>query len=360
MEENKRIPTKDGIKGMIYGHCLGDAVGLITEFKHKIDKRRIIYPYFGKIRDWHDGDWTDDSDQMILLMNLISEDDLCATSFARDLKSWVRNGFPELGDTAGFGVGGSISNVVGNDDFEKDPLVVSKKFWEDSGKCIAPNGSLMRTSILSVIPDSKKMIKMSTEISQVTHFDPRCVICCRCLNIILKELLLGTDPALLLDFVRFYGIRYLEGNVAKKNKMEKVRGIPEKWINPKYVKGEEYDYISEFVDCFNIDDPSELKLDELPNIGYVYKCFSCAVFALKIIVLDNLEERPVFISFSSFIVTLAGECGVADTNCAVAGAVLGAYLGYDRLPRKWIKGPPNRKWLNKKIDLLLEKLSIEE
>jgi len=40
--------------------------------------------------------------------------------------------------------------------------------------------------------------------------------------------------------------------------------------------------------------------------------------------------------------------GDADTNCAVAGSLLGAYLGVEALPSHWIDGLAHREWLEQK------------
>lgn len=42
--------------------------------------------------------------------------------------------------------------------------------------------------------------------------------------------------------------------------------------------------------------------------------------------------------------------GDADTNCAVAGSLLGAYLGVEALPAQWIDGLARRQWLERKVE----------
>ena len=57
---------------------------------------------------------TDDTDQTVLLMEAIvaGKGVLDQARFASALKSWVENGFPELGDKAGLGVGNTVSRVL--------------------------------------------------------------------------------------------------------------------------------------------------------------------------------------------------------------------------------------------------------
>ncbi len=74
----------DNIVGAIYGNAIGDALGLATEFmtKEEVNKhygeKKITYDAIvqdGHRRRWKKGDWTDDTDQMILIMQTIIETD---------------------------------------------------------------------------------------------------------------------------------------------------------------------------------------------------------------------------------------------------------------------------------------------
>jgi len=47
------------------------------------------------------------------------------------------------------------------------------------------------------------------------------------------------------------------------------------------------------------------------------------------------------------------EAGDADTNGAVAGALLGARVGYSKLPKDWLDGLVEKEWLETHINRLL-------
>ena len=84
---------KNAIRGMIFGQCLGDAVGLRTEFKFKRDKPPVTFPYTEQIRGCDLCDWTDDSDQMILILEtmLQSKNDFTRSSLnTEDLKFFAK------------------------------------------------------------------------------------------------------------------------------------------------------------------------------------------------------------------------------------------------------------------------------
>jgi len=133
-------PLVQRICGVIYGGCLGDAHGLATEFLDRSQVARLYgpaydpatgagaipFPHTKKTRHssrWDHGDWTDDSDQMILILESILETYAGANAIATDLHpdpqlfahklaAWVDHGFPMLGDRGGMGLGALTKSVV--------------------------------------------------------------------------------------------------------------------------------------------------------------------------------------------------------------------------------------------------------
>ena len=52
--------------------------------------------------------------------------------------------------------------------------------WEESGRFVAPNGGVMRTSILGIhdFGNIEEVIKNTKTACKVTHADPRCIASC--------------------------------------------------------------------------------------------------------------------------------------------------------------------------------------
>jgi len=108
--------------GCAYGQALGDAYGLSTEFE---DREKVAYNYPDKTklipfpkyvstwhnRRWNEGDWTDDTDQWILILDTLMFHDGDEKVFAKKLTNWIRCGYPELGDHGGMGLGANVSQV---------------------------------------------------------------------------------------------------------------------------------------------------------------------------------------------------------------------------------------------------------
>ncbi|CAF5106434.1 unnamed protein product, partial [Rotaria socialis] len=61
---------------------------------------------------WRRGDWTDDTDQWILILETLTETNNGEPDevvFAKKLENWIRNGYPMLGDHGGMGLGANVS-----------------------------------------------------------------------------------------------------------------------------------------------------------------------------------------------------------------------------------------------------------
>ena len=74
--------VQDRIYGNIFGQAIGDALGLATEFMSKFQVQRA-YPqgvndYQDMLQDYHrrkwkPGEWTDDTDQMLCILDSLLE-----------------------------------------------------------------------------------------------------------------------------------------------------------------------------------------------------------------------------------------------------------------------------------------------
>ena len=86
--------------------------------------------------------------------------------------------------------------------------------------------------------------------------------------------------------------------------------------------------VFEYIDkAYNASDIAELGLDVEPGIGYTLKTLSAALWCLF-----HSE------TFESGLLSVVNEGGDADTNAAVACAVLGAKFGFQSIPSKYVSG----------------------
>lgn len=109
----------------------------------------------------------------------------------------------------------------------------------------------------------------------------------------------------------------------------------------------------------------ELELDKADG-GDVWKCLGAGVFCLRtaMVRLERLSGIPRNDSrkvlFAELINSVVQEGGAAQVNAAFAGALLGAYLGYDAIPENSRAGLIQRNFLMRKSKLLCASVGVIE
>ncbi len=283
------------IKGVVYGQAIGDALGLGTEGMTDED---MAWKYPNGIRlysdifqdrhrkRWKIGDWTDDTDMMLCIANAVIKDKgVNLTSIAQNFKDWA-SGEP-------MGIGENTYKVLMIGDYVEHPLDVSKKVWELSNRKSAANGGLMRTSIVGLFP--KAVEECAANICRLTHYDPRCVGSC----VITSELIhayVYARPHLTYHQIREIGRLYDER-------------------------------IIEYIDLSMNPDIRALELQDEDSVGYTLRTLAAGLWAYW-----HAQ------SFEEGLLAMVRAGGDADTNAAVACAILGAKFGYNMIPQEYIEG----------------------
>jgi len=333
----------DRVRGLVWGAALGDAVGLCTEFMTKPDAANR-YPDIRKLGPasrvedkhrsrWAQGDWTDDTDQFVLLMDAIvaSGGVLNHHRFAQSLKHWRSHGFPELGDKSGLGIGQTVNEVLEHPAFHVAPDFAAQVAWRSSGCSMAANGAIMRcaASALAYFWDEEVVRYNTLAGAAVTHADPRCAASCLVVALLAARALTGvtlsTPDSRQLEFLSVAQtcIRELDGG-----------------------DGDELLRLAD-IDAGGL---SSLKLD-CGGIGYTFKPLAAASWAFV-----HAED------FKDAIIAITMEAGDADSNATVAGALLGVRMGMSQLPAEWLSAVPDlqRKWLDDKVTSCLHALGLDE
>lgn len=301
----------DRLKGTIYGQAIGDALGLGTEGMTDED---MAWKYPQGIRHYNDifqdrhrkrwkiGDWTDDTDMMLCIANAVIKDKgVNLTSIAQNFKDWA-NGEP-------MGIGENTYKVLMIGDYVEHPLEVSKKVWEMSGKKAAANGGLMRTSIVGLFP--KAVEECAVNICRLTHYDPRCVGSC----VIVSELI--------------HALVYNEKRLSYHQIVDMSRKYDER--------------IVEFVDLSMNTDIRALELQDEESVGYTLRTLAAGLWAYW-------NAR----TFEDGLLSVVRAGGDADTNAAVACAVLGAKFGFNAIPQEYIDGLIYKEQLDEVINGMKE------
>lgn len=296
---------QDRIAGALLGLAAGDALGSTLEF---LDRATVLDRYGGNHCDllgggvfgWRPGEGTDDTD----LTWAVTETYLAGYSVrgvAERMLAWHRAGPRDVG---GMTAAGLAAYGRGRDPHRSGVVAARGR------RMAAGNGSLMRAAPTGLVrTDPEQRRRESAEISAITHVDPRAVQACVAYCELLAALMDGADPA---DSLR-----------------RTVRRTA----------------LSAEVRAAMLTAPQQ-EAHELDPSGFVLSTLSVAVWALVQPI--SLEEALVA------VVNLGGD---ADTNGAVAGALLGARHGVAAIPKRWTtqleygprirRGVPALAWLRR-------------
>lgn len=325
----------DRVRGCLFGLALGDAAGLACEFLSGAQAREFYGPHadFSPGREvfpdehrvmWVAGDWTDDTDQAVLMLQSLLQSGGRADpkDFAARLRSWHREGFPELRDKGAAGLGQTTKAVISDKDFLRDPHGVAARRTSER----PTNGAVMRTAVAGFPSfwDEESVAENALGLCRTTHADPLCLASCVAVSVCIARLLQGAD-------------------------MDASMSIEEAVVKPaldracKLLEAEKADELCKHASSGTLD---ELRLDDPLVIGYTLKCLGAGLWALR-----KAE-------FQQAINELVLHGGDADTNGAVAGALLGCRLGFKRLPESWVDGLPYKSWLEAYVHKTLDMLGL--
>lgn len=308
---------KDKMLGCLYGQAIGDALGLGSEF---MSKAEVSENYPGGLRRynqivqdahrqrWPIGAWTDDTDMMLCILSAFEHGEFNIRKVAQNFKDWF-NGEP-------LGIGGHTYKVLCMRDYVEQPEMCSELWWNVSGQQSAANGALMRTSVVGLLKDNVE--GQATEICKLTHYDPRCTGSCVIASLIIHALVWNDHEltyAEIIEIAKRFDERMIE------------------WIDPAY----------------RSVDISALDLDERFSIGYTLRTLAAALWCYWHVS-----------SFEEGLLAIVNQGGDADTNGAVAGAILGAKFGYGSIPKYYVENLNDRAIYHQKITAFVDQLADKE
>ena len=301
----------DKLKGTIYGQAIGDALGLGTEGMTDED---MAWKYPNGIRHYSDifqdrhrkrwkiGDWSDDTDMMLCIANAVIKDKgVNYTSIARNFKEWA--------DGEPMGIGETTYKVLSFGDYVEKPFDASKMLWEMSHQKSAANGGVMRTSIVGLFP--KAVEECAVNICRLTHYDPRCVGSCAIVSLLIHSLVYEEE----------------------KLSYHKIVDIAQKYDSR----------IREYIDLSLNTDIRALELQDWDSVGYTLKTLAAGLW-----VYWNAS------SFEEGLLSVVRAGGDADTNAAVACAILGAKFGISAIPQEYIDGLIYKEQLDEVVSGMIE------
>jgi ADP-ribosylglycohydrolase len=251
---------------------------------------------------WKIGDWTDDTDMMICIAKAVIKDKgVNYTTVAQNFKEWA--------DGEPMGIGETTYKVLSFGDYVEKPYNASKMLWDMSHQQSAANGGVMRTSIVGLFP--KAVEECAANICRLTHYDPRCAGSCAIVSLLIHSLVYGEDK---LTYHQMVDI------------------------------GERYDRrIREFIDLSMNTDIRALELQDWDSVGYTLKTLAAGLWAYW-----NAK------TFEDGLLEVVRAGGDADTNAAVACAILGAKFGFSSIPQEYVEGLIYKNQLDEIVSGIIE------
>ena len=353
----------NSIKGVIFGQAIGDAIGLATEYmtKQQVEQNYPdinLFNYDDIVQDYHrktwkKGDWTDDTDQMIVIMkSIIHAKKVDSNVFAQMFDDLLQKGLPECDDSKCYGPGDTTNMWWGDPYSISNPQLAAIRTNIYSPYYPMNNaspGAIMRTAILGTFEnrDYDKVVRNAMNIASVTHSSPKSVYSAMIATYLVARIITDKLDKIKIDIYWIQKIiresieftkPYLEeyfNNLCKK--IDSIKNSPpndgdpfdqvlKDNINQHYskflIENNPQKIIKEVEALQYIWDINFLELDK--NSQYTFKQLGCVFWALH----EALNEK----SYHEIISRITKEGGDADTNCAIAGGVLGALFGYDKLP----------------------------
>ncbi|KAG1055899.1 hypothetical protein G6F46_005266 [Rhizopus delemar] len=335
----------DKIKGLIFGAILGDSIGIATEGLTKDEIKKI----YGKgpirfgmdedgipfIRDdyrshFDENDFGQDSEQILLVVQSILENN--GYFHQKDLKNRLTK---QVNHTI------SLHSLLILPPPQNDP----------------PSPALVRAPLLGAVKfwDGTSVIENAIHSCQLTRSDPRCMISCLVVSILVARLLRGQETEikaqpssiptplhspLLTDYfidslTTDQALQILVQDVIETNK----HIFQSSFLDPLLTDPSQIYH--QLISCAEPNSIASLQLDKSTNVLHT---LAAALYSFTRSIPPQ-RERDYFKKIMMDVIMQGGKAAGTTT-----GAILGARLGYGHLPTEWVVGMKRWEWLEDKID----------
>lgn len=303
--------ARNYLKDLLYGVCVGDALGVPVEFESReyLKKNPVTKMGSGGVHDQGIGVWSDDSSLTFCLAESIIEG-YDIHNLANKFIKWKNEGYwTATGEV--FDIGNTTMQSIINLSKGVHPTLAGGFNEIDNG-----NGSLMRILPLVILLKNlsiDKRFELVKEVSSITHSHNRSVISC--------------------FYYLEFAIQIMEGK-DKFKIYENLKISVSDFLNSNEIYSNELTHFDRLLNG-NIH---ELEEDAVQSGGYVIQTLEASIWCL--LTLDNYEESVLK------AVNLGGD---TDTTGAVTGGLTGLMYGFKSIPKLWVASIRNPNEINKLI-----------
>ncbi len=292
-ERSRRV--SDRTAGTVLGSAAGDALGAGYEFTNPTPDQEIAM-VGGGCFDWAPGEWTDDTQMAVAILDVIATGSSDLDAIASNFLAWYAAGPADVGN--------QTRSVLRSAAIPEDLAVVAVAFM-DANPEAAGNGALMRTApvALTALDDRTEIARLAGSIASLTHAHPDSVAACVLWSLAIQEAITTAEPDQVFDW-----------EAAVRNGLEHVsEDSRQRWD----------ELITEAVTgppgLFN------------PN-GWVVTAFQAALSAI-VNTPEPVEQPSDHLRDALIAAVRIGYD--TDTVAAIAGALLGARWGTGAIPDEW-------------------------
>ncbi len=309
--------STDHIEGCLLGLAVGDALGTTLEFTRPED----LPPWPTLLDGPHTevvgggpfrlvaGQVTDDTQMAtVLAASLLEHGGLQPPSVAEGYAAWWRHAF-DVGNQTATTLGRIARGVPAEE--------AGWKVWEQLHRRPAGNGSLMRCAPIGVFFAHDRDARMAAALadSAITHADPRCQLACAAFcGAIARALQPDSTPGAMV-------------RQARTDLHDAAALLLDQRPDLSDPIGQAHVDLRDDLDLAAADEPDlySESVHILTHQGFVRVAFRLAFWHL----LHTASVRDA-------LVDVVNRGGDADTNGAIAGALLGAAHGRSALPAQWV------------------------
>lgn len=298
-----KVDLSDRLSGAVWGHLVGDAMGVPYEFGPAIPAAAVRWGERAAYRPQPPGTWSDDGGLMLALLDSLLEAGFDCDDQAQRALAWWRG--PEYKPGPLFDIG-----LITRESLERIRTGTPPEQAGATGEHENGNGSLMRILPIALAGSEATdagLVDQAIRASSLTHRHPRSTMTCAVYVLAARELLRGRD-----------------------NRSEALDHA-----------------FTAVASCVGGAETAELALLKgyapRTGSGYVVDCFWSAWDAFS-----NAD------SFEGTVRNAISYGNDTDTTAAVAGGLAGIYWGVSGIPPDWLAGMQGAEI----VDRILKKLPV--
>lgn len=299
----------DKKKGLMYGICIGDTLGARYEF---YDRTKVSSMLTNDFKNNHlpvlgggffkiaVGQLTDDSEMSIELLGVLAErGKYNQKAAAKAYIKWYKTEPIDIGQTIEKAINSFTSGISKN---KSDMLLNAQRYNSTS----LSNGTLMRIAPIALLHNKYSLKHLKSFVKkdcELTH--PH--------NLVI-------EVSWLFTYATIMALSGKDKNIIFETLLKECK-IPNVYLL--------------LLAAIRRPEPTILDGSEIVNDNPKYQGYLGIAFQNAIYELMNGK------SFEESLVNVIRRGGDTDTNCAVVGALLGSYYGFESIPSDWVQAVEN-------------------